>query len=98
MAVGWVKVKLTVPFEVVFVKDPPLGPPSMLPDVPACDSVMLRPLSFTTVWPFVSWTLTVIVDDCVDPATMFVGDAVQPSFAAAPTAVGPGTVIRQKMP
>lgn len=96
--VGCVNVNDAVPFAVVVVKDPPVGPPSMLPVVPACDSVMLRPLSVVTVCPLLSWTVTVIVELWVEPATTLAGLAAHPSFEAAPTADEPGTVIRQKMP
>jgi hypothetical protein len=94
---GWVSEKVAVPLDVFFVDDPPAAPPSRLPVAPACDSVMLRPLS-VVVRPFASWTETVIVDVWVDPATTLAGDAVQPSFAGAPTGAVGGTVIRQKMP
>lgn len=97
-AVGWVSVQLAVPFAVVFVDEPPAAPPSRLPVVPACESVMLRPLSVVTVWPFVSWTETVIVELCVEPATMLAGEAVHPSLDAAPTGIPDGTVMRQKIP
>lgn len=95
---GWVRVHCAIPLLVVLVDDPPLAPPSRLPVAPACDSVIVRPLSVVTVWPLVSWTLTVIVELWVEPATMLVGLAAQPSFAGAPTGVGDGTVMRQKMP
>jgi hypothetical protein len=94
---GWVRVNVATPLDVFFVEDPPAAPPSRLPVAPACDSVMLRPLS-VVVRPLASWTETVIVDVWVEPATMLAGDAVQPSFAGAPTGAVGGTVIRQKMP
>jgi hypothetical protein len=94
---GWVSEKVAVPLEVFLVDDAPAVPPSRLPVAPACDSVMLRPLS-VVVRPFASWTETVMVDVWVDPATTLAGDAVQPSFAGAPTGAVGGTVIRQKMP
>ena len=94
---GWVSANVATPLEVFLVDDAPAAPPSRLPVAPACDRVMLRPLS-VVVSPFASWTETVIVDVWLEPATMLAGDAVQPSFAGAPTAEVDGTVIRQKMP
>jgi len=95
---GCVSVKVAVPFEVVFVDEPPATPPSRLPVEPACERVMLRPLSVVTVRPLPSWTVTVTVALWVDPAMMLAGLALQPSFEAAPTVAPLGTVIRQKMP
>lgn len=53
-AVGWVRVHVAVPLDVLFVDDAPEAPPSRLPVVPACASVTLRPLSLVTVRPFAS--------------------------------------------
>ena len=94
---GWLSENVATPLDVVLVDDPPTAPPSRLPVAPACDSVMLRPLS-VVVRPFASWTETVIVDVWVEPATTLAGDALHPSFAGAPTGAPGGTVIRQKMP
>jgi hypothetical protein len=44
------------------VDEPPFAPPSRLLVTPACDSVMLRPLSVVTVCPFASCTDTVMVE------------------------------------
>jgi len=96
--VGCVNANVATPLLVVFVDGAPAAPPSRLPTVPACDRVMLRPLSVVTVRPFASCTDTVIVEVCVEPATMLAGDALHPSFAGAPTGADAGTVIRQKMP
>ncbi len=90
--------KVSVPLDEFLVDGAPTEPPSRLPVVPACDRVILRPLSVVTVWPLPSWTLTVITELWAEPATMLDGDALHPSFAAAPTGPVPGTVIRQKMP
>jgi len=54
--------KVATPLLVVLVDEPPFAPPSRLLVTPACDSVMLRPLSLVTVRPFASCTATVIVD------------------------------------
>lgn len=95
---GWVSVKVAVPLDVLLVDGAPAAPPSRLPTAPACARVIARPLSVVTVRPLPSWTVTVIVELCVEPATMLAGDAEQPSFEAAPTGADAGTVIRQKMP
>jgi hypothetical protein len=47
--VGCVNATVARPLAVFFVDDAPAAPPSRLPSVPACDSVMARPLSVVTV-------------------------------------------------
>jgi hypothetical protein len=95
---GAARENVATPLVVVFVDEPPAAPPSRLLVVPACESVMLRPLSVVTVCPFASCTDTVMVEVWLEPATTLAGDALHPSFAGAPTGAPGGTVIRQKMP
>jgi hypothetical protein len=59
---GAESVKVALPFTVVFVEVLPAAPPSRLLVAPACDRVMLRPLSLVTLRPFASCTETVMVD------------------------------------
>src|SRR5258708_33835576 len=92
---GATRLNVATPFVSVFVDAAPADWPSSLLVVPVWVTTMLVPESVVASWPFASWTLTVTVEVCVEPATMLAGFAAQLSFTGGPTATGDGTGICQ---